>query len=41
VLQSQLIVTPLVLLATLCFGLEGAAVGYTISHVVIAALLMR
>jgi O-antigen/teichoic acid export membrane protein len=40
VLQSLLVASPVVLLATWRFGLEGAAVGYVVSHVVLAAILM-
>jgi O-antigen/teichoic acid export membrane protein len=41
VLQALAVATPLVLLATWLFGLEGAAVAYVGAHVVLAALLLR
>jgi O-antigen/teichoic acid export membrane protein len=39
VLQSLLVATPVVLFATWRFGLEGAAVGYVVAHVVLTAML--
>jgi len=41
VLQSLLVASPVVLAATWRFGLEGAAAGYVVSHLVLATLLMR
>ena len=39
-LQSLLVSSPVVALATWRFGLEGAAFGYVVSHTLLAAMLM-